>query len=427
MAKNEWDVEFVRNQFPTFEDEQGRALVFLENAGGTYVPKQLIDHLDNFMIKTKVQPYGPYSSSQAGTKMILDATIKMAEMVNAEEDEIVIGHCTTMNLYLLSMALRNDFKAGDEIVVTNQDHESNISPWRRLSEFGIKIIEWEIDPQTGQLVLEDLEKLLSKQTRLVCMPHSSNIIGTVNDISVVAGMVHTAGAWLLVDGVSYAPHHEVDVKTLGADIYVLSLYKTFGPHLGLMYVQKDLHSHLENQSLEFMPELYERYRQPGSPNFLRIALNPGLVNHEEVASLNGLVDYFDTLYRWHFDQDEEGFHQRLTSLHKLIRKHETSLASLWMDYVGQQPLLKLIGSSETDIHYRSPTWSFRIKKWHPRDVAEKLAALNIAVQSGSFYAWRCLKAMGINPNEGVLRISLAHFNTANEIRKLCTALDRTLS
>ena len=427
MKKQSWDINFVRSQFPAFKNEVSAETIFLENAGGTYVPRQVIDHLNKFMISTKVQPYGPYSLSQEGTEAIHQATKKMAEMINAEESEIVLGHCTTMNFYLLSMALHNQFQPGDEIIITNQDHESNISPWRRLKEYGLKIREWKINPGSGFLNPDDLDDLISTKTRLVCMPHSSNIIGSVNDVTIVADKVHAVNGWLLVDGVSYAPHHAVDVKALKADIYCLSLYKVFGPHLGLMFVSEKLHPYLENQSLEFQPELYEKYRQPGSPNFLRIALNPGLVNHEEVASLLGLVEYFDRIYYHHYEQEEELFHKRVVCIHELIQDHETQLAKKWLSYVSQQPKMQLIGSTETDSRFRSPTWSFCLKGKSTRSIAEQLAKNNIAVQSGSFYAWRCLQALNINSDPGVLRISLAHINTIDEIEQLCTVMDEILS
>ena len=229
-----WDIAYVRQQFPALNDPESGKLAFFENAGGTYVPHQVVEHLNHFMTHTKVQPYGPYRASQQGTQAIEQATVKMAEMVNADEDEVVIGHCTTMNLCLLSMALRKQFAAGDEIIVTEQDHESNISPWLRLQEFGVKVRFWPIDPHSGKLALDDLNTLLGERTRLVCMTHSSNIVGDVNDVKAVSDKVHAVGGWLLVDGVSYAPHHAIDVKALGVDVYVLSLYKLFGPHLGLM-------------------------------------------------------------------------------------------------------------------------------------------------------------------------------------------------
>ncbi len=422
-----WDINYVRRQFPALNDKDTGQLAFFENAGGTYAPHSVIDRLDDFMLHTKVQPYGPYRASRKGTQAIELSTVKMAEMINADESEVVIGHCSTMNFYLLSMALRQQFSVGDEIIVTEQDHESNISPWLRLKEFGVVVRFWPIDAETGKLNLNDLEEMLSERTRLVCMTHSSNIVGDVNDVKAVARRVHQEGGWLLVDGVSYAPHHAIDVKDLGVDIYALSLYKLFGPHQGLMYVRQELHDKLSNQSLQQMPQLYSVYTHPGAPNNLRIALNPGLVNHEEVASLLGLVDYFDDLYQHHGFAPEASFHKRVKSVMELARAHETKLAQQWLGWLNKQQKLKLIGGRGTDVSERSPTWALRGFGKPPRDLAIALGEHDIAVQSGSFYAWRCLEKLGINPDTGVLRVSLAHFNTEQELGRLTSALDELLA
>lgn len=421
-----WDIDYVRHQFPALYHPESSRLAFFENAGGTYVPRQVIDHLDHFMVRTKVQPYGPYRASQAATQAIEQATVKMAELINAECDEVVIGHCTTMNLYMLSMALRKQFAAGDEIIVTEQDHESNISPWLRLQEFGVKVRFWPIDPETGSLSLADLEGLIGERTRLVCMTHSSNIVGDVNPVAAVADRVHAVGGWLLVDGVSYAPHHAIDVKALGVDVYVLSLYKLFGPHLGLMYVKQPLHDRLQNQSLEQLPRLYSAYKQPGAPNFLRIALNPGLVNHEEAACLLGLVDYFDDLHRHHGLAAADSFHNRVDQVMALAGAHESALAGRWQDWAKERSAVSLIGSTEADIGRRSPTWALRCDSTAPKTLAKGLGERDIAAQSGSFYAWRCLERLGIDPSAGVLRISLAHFNSQEELTRLCDALDELI-
>ena len=222
LAHGAWDVEYVRSRFPAFSHPHTRDVAFFENAGGTYVPHTVIDRLDRYMVSEKVQPYGPYPISRSGTEAIEQATVDMACMINAGEDEVVIGHCSTMNLYLLSMALRQVFRAGDEIIVSQQEHESNVSPWLRLQQFGVEVRFWPISDRTGSLEHEWLDQNLNERTRLLCMTHSSNIVGEVNPVTEIARKVHAVGAWLLVDGVSYAPHHAVDVQSLEVDIYVLS-------------------------------------------------------------------------------------------------------------------------------------------------------------------------------------------------------------
>lgn len=418
------DIDFVRAQFPALTKGQYKDIAFFENAGGTYVPKQVIEHLDKFLIESKVQPYAPYPMSEMATDAIEQSTVKMAEMINADASEIVIGHCTTMNLYVLSMALVSWLKSGDEVIVTNQDHEANISPWRRLVKNGVIIKEWRLQEETGELLIDGLSDLLSNKTKLVCMPHSSNIIGSVNDIKQVADLVHEKNALLLVDGVSYAPHHAVDVKALGVDIYVLSLYKVFGPHLGLMYVKESHHDKLDNQSLEFMPELYADITGAGAPNYLRISLNPGLVNHEEVASLQGLVEYFEYLHLHHFKKQADTFYKCVKDVFELIVEYESELAECFLKNFGSSSNIQLIGRINSNIKERSPTYCLQIKNDKtPKENTVSLADKNIAVQSGSFYAWRCLKAIGIDPATGPLRVSMVHFNTIDEVERLNSAIN----
>jgi len=421
------DLDFVRRQFPSFQHSETGQWIYAENAGGTYVPHTVLDRLNRFMIEAKVQPYGQYLMSKKATAAIEEGTVKMAEMIHADPEEVVIGHCTTMNFTMLSHALRNWFQSGDEVIVTDQEHEANSTPWRRLARYGVNIIEWKMNPTTSELELDQLAKLLSDRTKLVCVNHSSNIVGSVNDIAGIAALVHDHGALLLVDGVSYAPHHAVDVKALGADFYGLSLYKVFGPHLGLLFVKKDHHHVLSNESLEFQPRQYEKMTSPGAPNYLRIALNPGGVNHEEGACVAGITDYFDALYQHHYPQPEPDQFARIKKVFALVETHETQLSSLFLDFVSSHPQIKLIGRHVADTTQRQPTFSFTISGSRTnRDWVAELVRHHIAVQSGCFYAWRCVRALGLDTETGVIRVSLVHYNTTDEVKLLCSYLEKCL-
>ena len=421
------NIDFVRKQFPSFQHPETSQWIFLENAGGTYVPQSVIDRLNKFMIESKVQPYGQYLMSQKATAAIEQSTVKMAELINADHDEVVIGHCTTMNFIMLAKALRSWFQPGDEVIVTNQEHEANSTPWRRLAECGVKLIEWKMNPESSELDLNELEKLLSHKTKLVCINHSSNIVGSVNDVKSIAAMVHAKDAFLLVDGVSYAPHHAVDVKALDVDFYGLSLYKVFGPHLGLLFVKKDHHHLLSNESLEFQPQQYEKMTTPGAPNYPRIALNPGGVNHEEGACLAGITDYVDSFYFHHFEETANDQFARVKKVFELIEAHESNLSKLFLDFVLTHPKIKLIGKTDSDTTQRQPTFSFSISSTlSNRELVGELAKRKIALQSGCFYAWRCVKALGIDTEAGVIRVSLAHYNTDDEVKYLCACLAEVL-
>ena len=164
--KSELDTAFVRSQFPVFQDSRTSDFAFFENAGGTYVPKQVINKLNDFMITKKVQPYGDFGPSiEAGSEMD-NSLCKIGELLNINKDEFMIGPSTTMNMFLLSNAIKTWLKKDDEIIVTNQDHEANIGAWRKLSEYGVKIREWQFNPNTADLEIDELKRLISKKNKV---------------------------------------------------------------------------------------------------------------------------------------------------------------------------------------------------------------------------------------------------------------------
>ena len=241
------DLDFVRNHFPAFSEESLKDWAFFENAGGSYVCGQVLDRLNGYYRKTKLQPYHPFPASQQAGQEMDDAHVKLAAYLNVSEDEIDFGPSTSQNTYVLAHAFRATMEKGDEIIVTNQDHEANSGAWRRLVDSGIVVREWRVNPETGLLDPSDLDDLLNEKTKLVTFPHCSNIIAHINPVAEIAAKVHAAGAKIVVDGVSYAGHGFPDVDALGADVYLFSLYKTYGPHQGLMVVRRETRELLPTQ------------------------------------------------------------------------------------------------------------------------------------------------------------------------------------
>ena len=282
------DIDYVRSQFPAFRDPLSKNWSFFENAGGSYVPLNVINRLNKFMISTKVQPYAEYTMSKIAGEDMDYATKIFAKMINAKENEILIGGSTSINLYVLSNALKHLLNPGDEVIVTNQDHEANISPWRRLENNKANIVEWKFNLDSHDLEIEDLKKLITPKTKILAVTHCSNIVGTINNIKKITKLAHENNIIVIADGVSYAPHGLPDVKELDVDFYTFSLYKTYGPHLALLYGKEEILKKLPNQNHEFLKGKYP------------YTLNPGGPNHEELASLIGIYEYFDKLYEHHF-------------------------------------------------------------------------------------------------------------------------------
>ena len=406
------DIEYVRSQFPAFKDSLSSKWSFFENAGGSYVPQNVIDHLNNFMISTKVQPYAEYDISKiAGEKMDM-ATKLFSEMINANHDEIIIGPSTTMNMYVLSKALKKLLEPGDEIIVTNQDHEANIGAWRRLKEDGFEIKEWKLNSKNGELEINDLEKLLSSKTKIVAVTHCSNIVASCNNLKKISEIVHNNGAFIVGDGVSYAPHGFPDVKDLDVDFYAFSLYKTYGPHLGLLYGKKKILNQLPNQNHEFLD------------GDVPYTLNPGGSNHEELACLIGISEYFENLYNHHFQDKKASKLEKIKKINILIADHEEKIGNKFLDFLKTKKKINLIGQDTMHDRNRAPTFSFTVDGITSKEVSRLLVKEGIATRNDNFYAWRCLKALGIDIEDGVVRTSMVHYNNFDDVEKLIKSIDK---
>ena len=406
------DIDYVRAQFPAFSDPLSAKWSFFENAGGSYVPHNVIRHLNHFMTSTKVQPYAEFDTSTIAGNNMDKATELFAKMINANKDEIIIGASTTMNMYVLSNAMKHFLKPGDEVIVTNQDHEANVGAWRRLKEHGAVIKEWKINSENAELEISDLESLLSDRTKIVAVTHCSNIVGSMNDIKSITKLVHQYDAYIIGDGVSYAPHGFPDVKDLDVDFYAFSLYKTYGPHLGLLYGKKEILDQLPNQNHEFLE------------GDVPYTLNPGGPNHEELSCLIGVYEYFNNLYHHHFSEDEASVRLKIERVNDLISKHEEEIANPLLAYINSRDDIRLIGKNKIENKNRAPTIAFTINKKSSKEVSSELVKNGIATRNDNFYAWRCLKALGIDTEDGVVRTSMVHYNNHEDVNKLIKALKK---
>jgi selenocysteine lyase/cysteine desulfurase len=295
------------------------------------------------------------------------------------------------------------------IIVTQQDHEANSGPWRRLADDGIEIREWRIDPATGSLDAEALRPLLPGAT-LLCFPHASNVVAEINDVASISTMAREAGVLTCVDGVSYAPHGLPDVGGLGCDVYLFSAYKTWGPHQGLMVIRRDLADRLPNQAHFFNAgSRYKRFA-PAGPD------------HAQIAASAGIADYVDAAHVHHFGGDAAPA-ERARAVHDLFRVRETELVAPLLDWAADRNDLRLIGPG--DAAARAPTVALDLGR-PAEPVAAALAGHGIIAGGGHFYAWRPLESLGIDPQQGVLRFSLLHYTTHEEVSRALQALDAML-
>ena len=403
------DLDFVRSQFPAFAEPSLAGQAFFENAGGSYACRQVIDRLGEYYRRLKVQPYYNYPASQEAGEWIDASHLRLAEYLNVGVDEIHFGPSTSQNSYVLAQALGKLLRPGDEIIVTNQDHEANNGVWRRLAVDGIRLREWQVDPGTGALDPDALDSLLSERTKLLAFSQCSNIVAHINPVSRITAKARAAGAVSIVDSVAYAPHGLPDVAALGADVLLFSMYKTFGPHLGAMVVRQPLLERLGNEAHYFNGAYTRKRLVPAGPD------------HAQIAAARGVAEYFDALDAHHGGGSSAGRPQRVR---QLLREAEQPLLARVLDYLSSRKDVRLLGPA--DASQRAATIACVPLRRAPADLIPALSRHGIMAAAGHFYAVRLLEALGVDPQRGVLRLSFLHYTSAQEIGQLIAALDAVL-
>lgn len=406
------DLEFVRSQFPAFREPSLAGFAHFENAGGSYAAGQTIEWLDRYYRQTKVQPYYVFAASAKAGEHMDSAKERMAAWLNAGPDEMHFGPSTSQNTFVLAQAIRRRLKPGDEVIVTNQDHEANSGAYSRLADDGFTVREWKVNPKTAELERRDLEALLGPRTKLVAFTHCSNVVGSIHPVRELADLAHAAGAWVFVDGVAFAPHGMPDVQALGVDAYYFSLYKVYGPHLGAMFLRREVNEALPNQGHFF---------NDGKPG---ARFTPAGPDHAQIAAVNGVMDYMDAVADHHGARGKP-VTARAGAVRELFRGHETALLQPLLDFLAKHPKVRLIG--RTRAAERAPTVSFTVAGRSSADVAARLAEAKLGVGVGNFYAYRLIKSLGIDTEDGAVRASFVHYTSKEEVDRLMRELDRCLS
>ncbi|KAI1461657.1 PLP-dependent transferase [Annulohypoxylon moriforme] len=395
-----FDVEAARSKFPALKEDQ----VFLDNAGGSQILGSVVESISDYLIKSNVQFGGGYRVSKASSSRYDDGITAGAKFLNAQKDEIAYGPSATQLLRNLSFTFQ--FQEGDEIVVSAIDHEANIAPWKDLAKrlkLTIKFWVPEEGSANPRLLPEDLKGLLSPKTRLVTCTHASNTLGTIHDVKAIAEIVHTIpNALLVVDGVSYAPHRPVDVKELGVDFYVLSWYKVFGPHVAMLYGSRRAQEQMHTLGHFFNPQVT-----------LENKITLGSSCYELVQSIPAVIDYLGP------PQDGSW-----GSLHS----HETQLQTTLLEYLNSKSNVTIYGERSADEKLRLPTVSFKVAGVDSKELVETLErTTNFGFRWGAFYSNYLVHEYFKLDSSGVVRVSMAHYNTLEEIKGLIEAIDKVIS
>jgi cysteine desulfurase family protein (TIGR01976 family) len=418
------DLSPLRTCFPALQqtDKNGLPHVYFDGPGGTQVPQAVIDAMIDYFKSANANCGGPFITSYRNDEMILQARKAMADFLNAaSEREIVFGANMTTLTFAFSRAIGRALQPGDEIVVTNLDHDANISPWLALEEKGI-IIRWaNFNLEDCRLDLDQLSSLLSNKTKVVALGYASNAVGTINPIKKIAAMAHAVGAWVWVDAVHFAPHRAIDVQAIDCDFLVCSAYKFFGPHVGVVWGRQDL--------LKRLAAYKVRPSNPNPPN----KFETGTLNHEGLAGVVAAVDYLAEVGRQYGHQSAslesvamqtyEGRRKELKQAMETIAAYERPLFTYMLTELKKLSGINIYGIVNPDeFTARCPTLAFTRKGYTPKAIATELGNRGIFVWHGNYYALAVTERLGVESSGGMVRVGLAHYNTKEEVDRFLEAL-----
>lgn len=408
------DINWVRAQFPIFQkqaEQHVSPMVFMDNAGGSQTVRHAMEAVVEYLTEYDVQLGASYATSVVASKQLEQATEAIQTYVNAERtEEVIVGASSTALVRILSLCLAKGWQAGDEVIITDVDHEANRAAWLDLQQLGIVVKIWRIRPETFELNSDDLLALMTAKTKLVCFTHVSNILGTINPIAEWTQLIHNKGALAFVDGVAYAPHRLIDVQAWDVDFYFFSTYKTFGPHQGVMYGKYEI--------LNALPGFNHAFIQTTPYKF-----QPGNVNYELCYAMGGVVKYLCELGA---GQPVKVNRADLIKAYDWIALHEATLLQKLLNYLATVPEIRIVGINKSAVNQRVATLSLVHQSMDSSAVIKHVDLCNIGIRFGDFYAVKLIDHLRLREKQGVIRISLAHYNSIKEIDALIVALKGVL-
>lgn len=418
----------LRRWFPALTGPR----VFLENAGGSQVPGLVAAAMASYMTSAYVQLGAGYAESDLADAVVDGAHVLAERLVGAADSgRVALGPSTSQLVAMLAGALAHRIAPGDEIVVMQAGHEANLGPWVRLAEAtGAHLRWWTLDPQSGESRLDDLAALLGPRTKVVAAVHVSNLLGHALDAAALSQLVHERSpARVVLDGVAYAPHRALDAAAWGVDFYVYSTYKVFGPHMAVLFGRH-----------EAWAELHSPYHFFIDAHDVPHAFEVGGANHESCAGLLALAPYLAELAAvqrgatpsdppddaptmpWLLERAAALTRRDITDAFTLMEACERPLQQRLLSWLGTRPEARVLGRSQ-DGPERMPTVAFVVPGRRSSELAAAAHAKGIALRHGHNYAHRLVTALGVDPEQGPVRISAVHYNTPAEVERAIAALD----
>ncbi|KAL2159294.1 hypothetical protein VTH06DRAFT_2729 [Thermothelomyces fergusii] len=412
------DINAVRGSFPALAGDE----IYFDNAAGSQILGAAAERIRDYLLTTNVQLGASYDTGKRATERYEAGYRAAAEFIGASREEVVLGPSTTQLFRNVSYAL--SFREGDEIIVSIIDHEANIAPWLDLAERQKLVVKWWKPSSTAapdartnpKLLPSDLPALLGDRTRLVACTHASNILGTIHDIKAIAATVHqhNPDALVCVDGVAYAPHHKIDVKDLGVDLYSFSWYKVYGPHISILYTSPRALSALRSLGHFFSPHVTAEDR-----------LGLAAASYELVHALPAVTAYFSSSSS---NGDNDG-----TDKWAAVAAHEEALQATLLGWLSARADVTVYGERSADAAARVPTISFAVHGRGARAVVDAVEAASggrVGIRWGAFSSQRLVRdvlgLVGEEGREGVVRVSMVHYNTVDEVKRLISILEEVL-
>ena len=411
-------IEFVRSSFPGLSRKKdGRGVIFFDGPGGSQVPRVVSETVSDYLLNQNANTGMAFDTSLETDRIIGDALDSAADFIGCTDSrEIVFGqNMTSLNIQLAS-ALSKTWGPGDEVVVTEMDHDGNVRPWVLAAEWaGAKIRKIRIDPKDCTLDFSSIEEVINDSTVMVAVGAASNLSGTINDVKKISSIAHQYGSEVVVDAVHYAPHNLIDVKEIGCDYLLCSSYKFFGPHQGMLWGNYQRMSELPVAKLR------------ASSEEMPFRWMTGTQSHEGMAGTMAAIDYIAGISKMISGKEPKNRRSALIEAYQAIEEYENQMSDrLIRGLVGIRDL-KIWGITDLGkLDYRTPTVSFTHPKKNATQIGLELAERGIFVWSGNFYAIEMTEALGLEP-EGVLRVGLLHYNTIEEVDLFLEALRAILS
>lgn len=393
------DISDIRKQFPSLSRSvDNKTIIYLDGPAGTQVPQHVIDGVSDYYKKSNANVYGEFITSKETDKIMNSTRTKAALLLGAESESCIsIGQNMTSLCFSLAHAFSKAFSAGDEVIITELDHEANRGPWKILENVGMIIKEVNL-LDDGTLDYEDFKNKITDKTVLVAMGMSSNAIGTLNDFKRVKNFIKNKKCYFLLDAVHYAPHFSIDVKEFGCDFLLCSAYKFYGPHIGILYSKPSLLDKLDTDNL-----IVQNQNSP-------YKIETGTLNHAACNGVSKAIDFISTL------GEGNTYRDKLVDAYKKLGEHEYKLASLLYKELNKMKKITVIGQDFSN-KKRTPTVSFIHKHKTPNEICKILGKNNICAWAGHFYALKAIQKLKLEKIGGVTRLGICVYNTEKEIRK----------